>query len=477
MAEQAFLVEQVDIRDESGRTETVPLLGDAAERTKTHITVLAGANGTNKSRLLAAVVDRLCNDYLDDAKPLPSTRSPRDGTHGLTCTRIQPAKTNSAGASRSRPAAVLALSNLVNDKFPFPRDVRPKGAFYHYLGVRQATNLTTTGASESAFAEAVLSIAHDTERYARFQDWMSLVFGGPRELAVRFTNIRRKDVETFLESNNRTSLVRDRMRRRVAGRSLASDDDDVVAETARDVGMLFEVLATSDPDAHGAGYARLRLAQLSKTHGRILVRAGELLRSARRAFPRASLAVDLESSIWLPFGHLSSGEQNVISAGAKLVAYSTPGSFIAIDEPEVSLNVSWQQRYTDLVASSLKHAHGSHVLIATHSPHLISSLPMGAGSVLLIERREALRNYRIVDARFEAWGSEAVLYDVLGIPSASGMLFRQELAEVLGHIQDGGRDRARILAFLGRAERLESREGDALQVVITAISEYASMLS
>ncbi|MCX5576829.1 AAA family ATPase [Kaistia terrae] len=175
---------------------------------------------------------------------------------------------------------------------------------------------------------------------------------------------------------------------------------------------------------------------------------------------------------WTEFGQLSSGEQNILSTGAKLIAHAEPGCLIAVDEPEVSLNTAWQQHYTDLVSRSLSEAPGSHVLIATHSPHLISSLPFGESSIVQIERNKERLKASTIDAEFEGWGSESVLYQVLDIPSASSFGFQRELASILLHIQENGADRDRLDEFLEKANRLNFEGADALAQVIASIRDY-----
>lgn len=192
-----------------------------------------------------------------------------------------------------------------------------------------------------------------------------------------------------------------------------------------------------------------------------------------RVFSWPSVSIEGSAwSGWLEFGHLSSGEQNIISTGAKLIAHAEPGCLIAIDEPEVSLNTAWQQHYTDLVLQSLAQAKGSHVFIATHSPHLIASLPAGEASVVLIEKDGEYLTTSTVDAEFEGWGAESILYQVLDIPSASSFKFQRELASVLLHIQKNGRDRNLLDDFLEKTERLNFEGADALIQVVGSIKEY-----
>lgn len=202
---------------------------------------------------------------------------------------------------------------------------------------------------------------------------------------------------------------------------------------------------------------------------------GAAVRGRFLTWPSVSIEGNASSG-WIEFGQLSSGEQNIISTGAKLIAHAEPGCLIAIDEPEVSLNTSWQQHYTDLVLQSLAQAVGSHVLIATHSPHLIASLPAGEASIVLIEKDGEHLKTSTVDAEFEGWGAESILYQILDIPSASSFNFQRELAGVLLHIQKNGRDRSLLDAFLEKAERLSLEGAEALTRVVGSIKEYRDAL-
>lgn len=69
---------------------------------------------------------------------------------------------------------------------------------------------------------------------------------------------------------------------------------------------------------------------------------------------------------------LSSGEQHELVLFYKLIFNSNPGDLILIDEPELSLHISWQNKFIDdlkRVAEINKFT----VVIATHSPDIISS--------------------------------------------------------------------------------------------------------
>ena len=458
MKTSSFLLQALTLDFGDQAQIPVTFLGPQANLKRTHISIVAGANGTSKSRLLAVLIEKLCSieAMQDQDQDKYSRRYSHQSAFGLTCTGLstlingsdkllQQGKQDLIG-DIGLPTRVLALSNLVMDKFHFPRDTNRdtqlEEPFYRYLGVRQATNLTTTGSVERSVGEAVLHMASDTERLNAFQDWLHLVFGGGRELAFLFPRITKSEIEKFLNRKDKEEYVLERMKRRLG----SATKESFIVEATAEISSLFEFLSQhlteySLPNSIGKSRpeAFLRLATLSSKDGMTLSSLIKNFSTASRAGFSAWPSLCIEGAPWIPFGQLSSGEQNLLSVGAKLIAYSRPGCLVVIDEPEVSLNVAGQQQYTELVLKSLSHAPGSHVLIATHSPHLIASLPNGSASIVLAEKNGWHSKFKTIDATFEGWGSESVLYQVLGIPSASSFHLNRDLAVVLKHIQEGGK--------------------------------------
>jgi predicted ATP-binding protein involved in virulence len=68
--------------------------------------------------------------------------------------------------------------------------------------------------------------------------------------------------------------------------------------------------------------------------------------------------------------YLSSGEQHMLVVLSELLFRVEPNSLVMIDEPEISLHVSWQQQFLRDIESVTKLALFD-VLIATHSPQIV----------------------------------------------------------------------------------------------------------
>ena len=67
---------------------------------------------------------------------------------------------------------------------------------------------------------------------------------------------------------------------------------------------------------------------------------------------------------------LSSGEQNELVLFYKLIFHAAKGDMILIDEPELSLHISWQNKFIqDLI--EVTSINDVSIIIATHSPDII----------------------------------------------------------------------------------------------------------
>jgi predicted ATPase len=67
---------------------------------------------------------------------------------------------------------------------------------------------------------------------------------------------------------------------------------------------------------------------------------------------------------------LSSGEKQIFFRAGSILEYNLENSIILIDEPEISMHPEWQQKILDFYR---KVAGKNQLIIATHSPHIVSS--------------------------------------------------------------------------------------------------------
>ena len=74
----------------------------------------------------------------------------------------------------------------------------------------------------------------------------------------------------------------------------------------------------------------------------------------------------------LELGQLSSGEQHEVVLLYELIFNVKPNVLVLIDEPEISLHVTWQKEFLQDLLRIIR-IQSIQVLIATHSPAIINS--------------------------------------------------------------------------------------------------------
>ena len=79
---------------------------------------------------------------------------------------------------------------------------------------------------------------------------------------------------------------------------------------------------------------------------------------------------DSEEELSIPLSSLSSGEQNLLLMIFDLIFDAQESSLILIDEPEISLHISWQNKFLKYVYE-IKDIYQFDVIVATHSPDII----------------------------------------------------------------------------------------------------------
>lgn len=449
--------------------------GDAKHTFESHITMLMGANGTCKSRILSSLVNlvRQAEAQVNSKRQGIIHKRPHPSENDLECLAASILKNGTqvifnnskVYTSDELPSRVLVLANLVRDRFVFEDWEQADDPFYYYLGVRQASNLTTTGAMSRIASNSILKIADNFDKINTFQEWAAKLFPSC-ETAIVFRDFSLARISKFLSSPEDWIS-----RQPGSSRSPKSPDQALMRlKKAGGLDAMVENMHLFDANLSGPSRKVLKLADLSTATKKGF---GEsvLFASSIRLIGHPSLMV--KTNQWLEFSQLSSGEQNMLSTGARLIGFSEPGSLIIIDEPEVSLNVIWQQRYIELIQDALKFAQGSHVIIASHSPYLVSDLHADNASIIVAIRKQLELSFKCHAAEFWGWGSEAILYDVLGISSASNFHFSRDLAAVLKLIQNRSTDPGPFKKFLKACESLDfSADDEPLRVVIDEIRQY-----
>lgn len=85
------------------------------------------------------------------------------------------------------------------------------------------------------------------------------------------------------------------------------------------------------------------------------------------------IGIELDDGTSLPLNRLSSGEKQIMIIFYRLLFHASPGSLVILDEPEISLHISWQQRIGSILLDVAR-LRDLQILVATHSPQIVHDM-------------------------------------------------------------------------------------------------------
>lgn len=132
---------------------------------------------------------------------------------------------------------------------------------------------------------------------------------------------------------------------------------------------------------------RSRYAELQQLTDNVDDNARILQHTTPKGYVLGLMRQESQSAI-TTFGELSSGEQQLLTLALKLTTYADNTTVMLVDEPELSLHVSWQRAIPamlEIIGSRL----GCSIVVATHSPVIVASATH-RNDLCFVARRHAL---------------------------------------------------------------------------------------
>ncbi|WP_197074164.1 MULTISPECIES: ATP-binding protein [unclassified Leucobacter] len=337
------------------------------EASASRVTCVIGPNGSGKSQLLRAIVDAAEgrnkeNDSVIDIVP-----------------------------SMHKFSQVLAISNLVTDVFPSTRRLDK----YRYLGVRQATNWTGTKAVESLTIDSVLLSLRDVSRIQALHDALKVI--GFSEFALE------------LEAEKKPPRGRPRM---VQETKLGPRPLDLFEAAV--LPLLREMRA--EPSKLDLDAWHYFMGEIESSAQKCEVDMADGIAHLRKRGELVANLVFTQGTRHDSVSGLSAGQLLVISLAARLAAHIAPDSLVLIDEPEIGLHPTWQSAVAPLLRALVPKDLESHIVIATHSPHVV----VDADDVL---------------SSGEQWGRFEPFEEAVGGRSVENILYRVFGARVVGNTE------------------------------------------
>lgn len=345
------------------------------------------------------------------------------------------------------PKKVFAFAHLPVDRFRFSRNEHD--SFYLYFGLRQATNLTTTGALE---IKIILSLfkGYGRSDYAQnIRKWLKIIrLSTP--LRIRFS--ARSDLFEAKDIGDFAAIASTEMNRRTfAGRPQVWD-----GQTIDLCWILFNELKKYVIVERKSSSAWVTIDDELFENGLVPGLWAQAIEVARRFRLIQNMNLFIKKGVMdLEFGGLSSGEQQIFGTVSRLLSEIETNSLVVIDEPEVSLHPQWQMAYLPTLLDSLKNFPSTHVIVATHSHFIVSDVKSEHAS-LLVASDDKPGKFELFDGDVYGRSPENILYRVFGIGAVGNFYVDKDLGVAL-QMLSGRSDynRSLLKKILLRLERVE----------------------
>lgn len=289
-------------------------------------TIVIGPNGSGKSRLLAEIASAYAMQPSSEASIFPPTR----------------------------PNRIIALTNMVYDRFPH---TAKSSRDYFYLGVRQGTNMVTTGVWVDQINNSMAHLSTNPTLMDRLKPalrMLGLELNGGLQVA-RAPRAREMLLRSMEKSFNSEYRPQSDYELDIFKAMLLK------IPTAKRKDELFE-----EADSRWANFDEYKeCLQEADIDNEVFL---EYCIKNKLIWFRQIFSKNGRS---LLAGDLSSGEQLVLSNSLRLLVNLRAESLVLLDEPEVGLHPAWQGQFIQLLSQMFPAEYGCHFIIATHSPHVV----------------------------------------------------------------------------------------------------------
>lgn len=138
----------------------------------------------------------------------------------------------------------------------------------------------------------------------------------------------------------------------------------------------------------------------------------------------------------LSFPELSSGEQNRILTAIKIMSNISNNCIVLIDEPEISLHLTWQMQYHDFINDIISDYKGVYVVIATHSPILVSESykNKNTDSIVILEGRKDNFEYKCVASEDNSY--DEIVLDFFNTATYKSTTIEEKIASLVSECDD-----------------------------------------
>lgn len=354
------------------------------------------------------------------------------------------------------PEKLIAMSFMVNDKFPFAR--AGEDDFYDYLGIRATSNASYTSTIKRTIANSIMQLLTRQEKIDTLKEILNFL-GMDHKIDITYYLNRRTlfkaDIPDKRVKEIAQSIIKAKKYIKESELNYISLNPEVIRD---DINRVRSVSSLKSFKIHIS--IDLSLAGNISEHN-----FSSLARLERLEFI-SSPDVNFYKNTNYSFDETSSGEKNILSTVINLVSRIKENSLVLIDEPEISLHPVWQMKYIEFIKKSIESTPGCHLILASHSHFMVSDLESKSSSIVSIYQDDKSRKCEHIDYSTYAWSVENILYKIFHLRTTRNSQVEMDLYELTSLISRSKTDKKRVKDLISNLEKIKLDNNDHLNIII-----------
>jgi predicted ATP-binding protein involved in virulence len=454
---------------------------DDPELTEPFVSVLIGPNASGKSRCLSKIADAFRR--LHDKR----TGKKLQGDFVLDYEseelqiRINSNDYNSDGLQL--PNKVITISNSLSDKFPLKAKISDLD-FYEYIGSRDS-GLDKEKYSIYALVDTLQEIGHNDNYTKKTKEvfeylglepkiWIKLkktTGGNSNVFELLFNpNTTNDDLINGIVSNPRFRRLsqshQSEVRRNLSNQDYLKGLRIFINENRA------SILSDSQSNTFSLSFSKPEgLSEFQRYY-----KFFTLLRKLNVISYETINVKKANSTQRYNLLESSSGEVNLLTTFVRTIPHLDHNALILIDEPEISLHPNWQIQYIDKLKELLDGYFNVHVIIATHSPYIVSDVNPNNCWVSKIKLEEEEVKAKLLPVTPYGWSVEDILWNVFKVPTTRNYYLSEMISDILEKLSKPEKSENDIVALKNKRDELENIKNklkvyDPLRKVIEIVLE------
>ena len=345
------------------------------------------------------------------------------------------------------PSKVLAVSFMLNDKFPFKQTNLLDGSIYEYLGVRMASNAAWTSSMNNKLAESLLSMAENGIIW-EFIDKVSEFLRIDKQIHIGFemsnADFFAEDLCDKLKKRGERILQKEDYRND-AVKGFTDEDYQQMADYIHGIRDGNSYLKIKNKIMFGVSFD----VNTSEENVQAIIRDYRIYKalSNLKVFKNMTLNIYKNGKAY-SFDESSSGEKHILYSFTNIYNCIKNYSLVLIDEPEISLHPNWQIKYISFLKKVFEKYSSCHFIVASHSHYMVSDLNPDNSSLVTVSTDEKGKHFVTLDYSTYAWSAENILYNIFGVRTFRNYYFDMDVRELLYAISHNRREDIERIRFL-----------------------------